>query len=521
MVEKVRKNIKALIATINTSTGSIQFFRFKPVHTIALTGLGLLLAIPTATTLINAAVPLSWEKVSGVVSTVTQNEAVSGGRQYVATVIYRLNDKTYSIREEYAGDRPARDDQVVVYFNPASPDKAMVQHGGPLLFLAWIPLLAGLGLIILAGVQQYKAWRHIKSAKDLATNGKLVPALVKDVQVIDKKSFIHKTLYKNFIFFKLKAAPITSSIDTEPYESDLLMWQGKMYGDVATLKEQSMPVSLYVDNNNPRLYYLEPPKIESDESAVETDEESNDTAQIPSEPITMPAGYSSIQVPETVNHEDYQVSLGAVATQEIVESPAPLGLSVEQSEEPKDTQVLGLAAPEEEDLALEDINKLEESLVGFNIAPAAIDLNFADDPENINNLPTPSPVQSNPTSAPAATPAPEAQFTSAPAPIPVGALPIISGISSQANKSQPTTTNEVAPALSRTPSTGHELVINPIANISESMTPRPTPAPIQTVAPSPVSTSVATVSPTPTPVVSRADTPSSSRGERRISVPRR
>ncbi len=546
MLKKIQTNIKNMLVSLRPAGGSIRPFIFRPAHFISLVVFGLMLMIPSAVTLINTAVPFTWERIGAVVSTVSQNEAVSGRAQYTATVVFKLNDQIYTLREDYVGERPSRDDEVTVYYNPSNPNEAMARKGSPLSVLAWTPLLVGLGILGFAGYRQYVSYQRSQKIKALTAKGRAIPVVVDGSEVIDKKSFIQKLLYSKYIFFKLKAIPAASKDGAGQYESEVLMWRSKMYGDVDSIKEKKTPVVIYVDEKNSERYYFEPPVIEEEaaEEIIAVPEETETPSPTPAAIITrIDEGFESAST-EPAN---------TMSLAQEVSQPAPVLSSANPEVDnttDSNSEAVSTPAPNQEDdgLDVSAIDELEKSLASINAAPAPIDLTFKDDPENINNQQaTPAPSLG---SAPVITPSPTPVQTSAPVTQTLSSTtqsetpPVITGVSSVTTKQRPSTKRSAAPAVSQPLPPKQDTVINPITNIGESLTPASTPAPatsvvapvpvtaapqvatpVPTVAPTPVTNPVATPAPVPptapAPVAARDQIANVSRSDRKISVPRR
>lgn len=394
-MEKLRSAARGLKSKLPARSNLVYPLVFKPVHFLIMIFIGLMIAIPSLSRVIDSYIPLSWENTAGTVNDVAQNESVEGVSRYVAVIGYRVNGEQYTVREEYVGERPSRNDAEAVYYNPKDPSESLVYRSGSFDFLYWVPLMAGVGVLVLASVRQYIAYRRGVRIKNMVKNGKALATEVVDVREIDRQSLLQKLIYGRDRIFKITTAPLT---EAGSFESGPLVWHRGSSSDVESLSRDGVAVVVYQDGDNPGLYYVDPPKIEP----VEPERVADEVSSVGSaEDTSVATGSVSSEVLSVANAPADSVEVAGLFGSTPLElttskaQPIPIDLDLPPGPATPVKSTVIESAPESlpdsskrvefEDVVVDEdgldasvINELEASLAAMNSTASPTKIEFSD-----------------------------------------------------------------------------------------------------------------------------------------------
>ncbi|HEY4483282.1 MAG TPA: DUF3592 domain-containing protein [Candidatus Paceibacterota bacterium] len=191
----------------------------------------------------------SWTKVQGTVVDAEERRSSKGGTTYAAVVEYTEGEETNNVTSSFSSSfYPNVGETREVAYNPVQPGQAKVVEGlGASWFLYIFPVV-GIVCILLAFYLFIKSLKRAGEIKRLMQSGQKLQGVLVDVQA-------SATTSNGKHSYKLLVAATDNMGKVQNYESDSLSGAGAVV--MMDFRNSPIPIDVYVDNANPKSYYVD------------------------------------------------------------------------------------------------------------------------------------------------------------------------------------------------------------------------------------------------------------------------
>ena len=191
----------------------------------------------------------SWTRVQGTVIDAEERRSSKGGTTYAAVVEYTEGEETNNVTSSFSSSfYPDVGETREVSYNPAQPGQAKVVEGlGSSWFLYIFPIV-GILCILLAPYYFVKSIRRGGEIKRLMQSGQKLQGGLVDI----KDSPVVVNGVRSHI---LVVAATDNMGKVQNYESDYVTGVGTVA--MEDLRNSPVPIDVYVDNANPKSYYVD------------------------------------------------------------------------------------------------------------------------------------------------------------------------------------------------------------------------------------------------------------------------
>jgi hypothetical protein len=191
-------------------------------------------------------IPSGWEKINGEIIEASTRQR-EGSTLYSPVVEYQIKGEAYRVSGNVSTSwMPKIGDTREVAYNPAMPSQARLTESGATNMIVWIFPLSG-GLLILLTLYGFiKSKVRSRQIQELISHGTKITGVLIDIKVpLNRKD--------NTFQIVVSATDLQGVVQN--YVSDPVSGIGAL--GLADFKSQPIPIDVYLDSGNQKIYYVD------------------------------------------------------------------------------------------------------------------------------------------------------------------------------------------------------------------------------------------------------------------------